>query len=438
MSEIHHAATNDPSHQPAPHNPAPHSPAPHSPAPHDAAAHDRARQDPADRRPAIGPFASDPHEDAAMRVVARVSSHLQAHHLLELPTHLEEEPDTGLVLVVTREEGSGFLGSPEVITPAAIREAVDDLEEMFTGVPAALDLIAFTGPDTVEALDEAAARPGLDLGEVVRIEGGRWWSLTCPFPGYCCPAAGRLVQPDPAEVDQTPSPSGEPVTADSADDGLDAAPARANEPSAPSSPVAPSRSGITGEKELEHQGEIAISLLHLLLFPTPSESLGYRGLVDLLEQELTRPGGARESLAADAERTARLLAALIEPAVPVAFMTRHDDAALDLWQYLVEAAPYGAVAPAATLLASANYQRGRVSAARRALRVALADDPENVWAQILDRVVQAQMPVEWFTESLNELVHGVDPTTDAASGPTGRPSRPSDADEGRQAGTRPR
>jgi hypothetical protein len=78
-------------------------------------------------------------------------------------------------------------------------------------------------------------------------------------------------------------------------------------------------------------------------------------------------------------------------------------ATIDLWRWIVRIAPKRYVAPAATLLAAAAYERGDGALAQSALDRALETDEEYPLAHLLKRVFAAGWPPETFATMRTEL-----------------------------------
>lgn len=66
-------------------------------------------------------------------------------------------------------------------------------------LPAAIAVGYGPGPlvtPVIDAVRDAAQRAGIDLHDVLRVQGGRYWSYRCGNEA-CCPAAGVPFEPDP-------------------------------------------------------------------------------------------------------------------------------------------------------------------------------------------------------------------------------------------------
>jgi hypothetical protein len=81
-----------------------------------------------------------------------------------------------------------------------------------------------------------------------------------------------------------------------------------------------------------------------------------------------------------------------------------DDAAIALWHGLVRIAPTGWVAPAATLLALASYQRGDGTLAQLAADRALDDDPDYTLADMINRALRVGLPPHELRQALASAI----------------------------------
>jgi len=122
-------------------------------------------------------------------------------------------------------------------------------------------------------------------------------------------------------------------------------------------------------------------------------------------------------VAMSAATAAILLHAVRDVIVRDACTIWHDEPALRLWLDLLPTAPAGWVAPVATLLAAAAYQRGNGALALLALERALDDDPGYNLARLLEQVTATGIPPHTVTAvltqalALNPLTHLDPPTT---------------------------
>jgi hypothetical protein len=105
-----------------------------------------------------------------------------------------------------------------------------------------------------------------------------------------------------------------------------------------------------------------------------------------------------------ADTAAILLHAVRDVTVRDACTIWHDEAAVRLWLDLLPAAPAGWVAPVATLLAAAAYQRGNGALAVLALERALDDDPGYNLAHLLEQVTATGIPPHTFTAVLTQAL----------------------------------
>lgn len=75
----------------------------------------------------------------------------------------------------------------------------------------------------------------------------------------------------------------------------------------------------------------------------------------------------------------------------------------DLWAFLTNLAPAGAIAPVATLWAITHYELGNTAIALEALDIASNDDSEYALTKLIARVINAGWQREMFSAMRNEL-----------------------------------
>ena len=75
----------------------------------------------------------------------------------------------------------------------------------------------------------------------------------------------------------------------------------------------------------------------------------------------------------------------------------------DLWAFLTNLAPKGAIAPVATLWATTHYELGNTAIALEALEIAFNDDSDYALTKLIMRVINAGWQPEMFTAMRNEL-----------------------------------
>jgi hypothetical protein len=242
-------------------------------------------------------------------------------------------------------------------------DALEDLPALWSRLAAPLSragtgelaVIGYTGADREPDVLAFAGSSPWPVLDVLRVQDGRWWSLTCPNGPTCCPP-GEPYQPDPA------------VTA----------------------PLALATGSPAASRE-----DLAACLL-------PGPPVLVEGVAALLPLD---PVPADEALlhavhAAHTERAdgpiplgpaqaALLLHAVSTTRVRDTSCAWHDDAAWWLWTDLIHATPPGWLAPPATLLAVTALQQGNTPVARLAAERALHADPGYRLARLVVGLIEA-------------------------------------------------
>jgi hypothetical protein len=235
------------------------------------------------------------------------------------------------------------------------------------------------GP-AIEPAIGAMLHAGVDVLEVLRAEGGRYWSALCRDPA-CCPAGG--VSYDPCS---------HPAAAALSEAGIDAYPdraalARTLEPAPGSSRV--TRQATT--RALRRADALIAAAQQAGTDPAAAlAAAGRRAVRQAIRQY--RAGGA----AISAPRRAFLAVALADLRVRDDAWARMDPefraCHLRLWTDVVTGAAAEFVPGPASLLAFAAWQSGEGALANVAVERALAADPAYTMAQLIGQAVQAGLP----------------------------------------------
>ena len=242
------------------------------------------------------------------------------------------------------------------------------------------------GPETLvdmvaTALQAAAREAGIELGEFLRVDDGRYWSYTCD-DDVCCPAAG--VPFDASAPSATGAGTATQVLPDRA---------------AVAARVAP-LGGLTAESMRQATRRAERHVTRLLAKARKSGRLGAvrhliasEGLATVSAMITTYRAGGRYG--ADYQ-LARMMVALRDLRVRDDAWARmdpaHRDAHRRLWIDVTRRAQPGYVAAPAALLAFVAWQCGDGALANVALDRALADDPRYSMALLLRQVITAGAP----------------------------------------------
>jgi Domain of unknown function (DUF4192) len=246
--------------------------------------------------------------------------------------------------------------------------------------PAAVVMLVGYGPGSLvtpvaDAIRARVPAAGLELAEVLRVEGGRYWSYLCS-DSSCCPADG-------VPFDATTHPAAAALTVA----GLTALPDRA----ALAATIAP-LTGPVANTMRQATRRAARTAVRLLAREGP-RALDGPGLAAVQEAiGVYRDGG---SLSPDA-RHAWLALVLIRLPVRDDAWARmdpdHRDAHRRLWTDVVRRAQPGYVAAPASLLAFTAWQCGDGALANIALDRALADTPGYSMALLLRDAIGSGAP----------------------------------------------
>jgi Domain of unknown function (DUF4192) len=230
------------------------------------------------------------------------------------------------------------------------------------------------------ALLDAAHQAGIDLYDVLRVTGGRYWSYRCAHEA-CCPAAGT---PFDATVPPALAGAGTEVLA-----GRAAVAARV----APIGGIAAESMRQATRRAEQHVAQLLGKVRRSARLGAARHMIAAEGLA-AVGQLITRyRGGGR--FTSDYE-IARLTVALRDLRVRDDAWARmdpaHADAHLRLWTDVTRRAQFRYVAAPAALLAFVAWQSGDGALANVALDRALADDPTYSMALLLRQVINAGAP----------------------------------------------
>ena len=204
---------------------------------------------------------------------------------------------------------------------------------------------------------------GLPLRDILRVEGGRYWSYMCTDES-CCPGEGTLYVNQPACA--LPAP-----LADRAALAATVAPVEGEEADAMRQAT---RNAVQGRR-ITH-GDIAAQDLLLV-----------QGLITLAQQ-----GDSPLNDLTVAMATIALTHLRVRDDAWARMDPEHKDAHIRLWTDVVRRAQPGYVAAPAALLAFVAWQSGNGALANVALDRALADDPRYSMALLLRQVITAGAP----------------------------------------------
>lgn len=228
----------------------------------------------------------------------------------------------------------------------------------------AVAIIGYLPADHDHALLLLGATAPVPLLELLRVHDGRWWSLGCPTD--CCPPG------QPLEAD---------TTVDAAlivSTGFPAA----------------TRDDLTTHLRPGPRALVDDVAARLPLDPPPATLVAYQSVRDAHAARVDGP------IPCTVDDAPALLQALTDLAVRDAVCAWDDEAAWWLWTDLIRAAPPGWIAPVATVLATATYQRGNAVLARLAAEHALTDDPTYPLARLILGLADAHFHPDQLRDAL--------------------------------------
>jgi hypothetical protein len=237
--------------------------------------------------------------------------------------------------------------------------------------------------DPVAAALRAAAGPaGIAIGDILRVEGRRYWSYLCTVEA-CCPAAGTPFVPDSRAVLALARTGGQ-VLADRA-----AVAARV----APLGGIAAESMRQATRRAEGHRRQLLARVRKSPRLGAARQMIAAEGLNAVGSMIRTYRSGGR--LATDYQ-VAWITVALRDLRVRDDAWARMDPAHADahqrLWTDVTRRAQPGYVAAPASLLAFVAWQAGDGALANVALDRALADEPTYSMAQLLRQVITAGTP----------------------------------------------
>jgi hypothetical protein len=232
------------------------------------------------------------------------------------------------------------------------------------------------------ALRAAAAPAGIDIGDILRVEGRRYWSYLCTEQA-CCPAAGTPFAPDRGAMFALARADGQ-VLADRA-----AVAARV----APLGGLAAESMRQATRRAEQHVRQLLARVRKSARLGAARQMIAAEGLNAVGSMIRTYRSGGR--FATDYQ-VAWITVALRDLRVRDDAWARmdpeHADAHQRLWTDMTRRAQPGYVAAPASLLAFVAWQSGDGALANVALDRALADEPRYSMAQLLRQVITAGTP----------------------------------------------
>lgn len=258
-----------------------------------------------------------------------------------------------------------------------------------------------TGPEVtprIDAFRQGAARAGLELTEVLRVDEGRWWSYLCTSPS-CHPVEGI-----PLDAEQVPAASLDKV-----------GPARASREA-----LADSIAPLTGRQETQMRDaqDRAARAARKLAERGGPQAVKAAGLQAVQGAIATyREGGTVSD-----DQHAWIGQALTDLQVRDDAWARmdpgHARAHTRLWTDAVRRAQPGYAAAPATLLAVTAYQQGQGALANVALDRAEEDDPGYSMAHLLGRALDVGVRPSDMAPPMTpeEVAAAYEPTPDIEAG----------------------
>ena len=232
------------------------------------------------------------------------------------------------------------------------------------------------------ALRAAAAPAGIAIGDILRVEGRRYWSYLCTVEA-CCPAAGTPFVPDSRAVLALAGTGGQ-ILADRA-----AVAARV----APLGGIAAESMRQATRRAEGHRRQLLARVRKSARLGAARQMIAAEGLNAVGSMIRTYRSGGR--FATDYQ-VAWITVALRDLRVRDDAWARMDPAHADahqrLWTDVTRRAQPGYVAAPASLLAFVAWQSGDGALANVALDRALADEPGYSMAQLLRQVITAGTP----------------------------------------------
>ncbi|MBV9095173.1 MAG: DUF4192 domain-containing protein [Streptosporangiaceae bacterium] len=234
-----------------------------------------------------------------------------------------------------------------------------------------------------DALRDAASAAGIELLDVLRADGGRYWSYLCGNQA-CCPAGGVPFDPGAHPAAAAMARAGTPVLA-----GRAAVAARI----APLGGTAAESMRQATRRAEQHAARQLAKVRASSRIGAARRLIAAEGLAAVAAMITAYRAGGQVS---SNDQIARLTVALHDLRVRDDAWARmdpaHAGAHLRLWTDVTRRAQPGHVAPPAALLAFVAWQSGDGALANFALDRALADDPQYSMALLLRQVIGAGVP----------------------------------------------
>ena len=295
-------------------------------------------------------------------------------------------PDSSLVVISTDPQGRKITSSvrydlPDPPDRALSADIAGHALMVLTRGRAGTAVVIGYGPGLLvtpvaDAMREAAARAGLRLHDVLRVEDGRYWSYTCTNPS-CCPPGGVPFDPAAHPAGEAmAAATGQPVMAGRA--ALEAA-------------VTP----VTGAaaEAMSSATRTAEASAAALARRGGRRALDGRGLAAIQTAIVTyRSGGRVTGCDRHAWLTLVLASIRVRDDAWARMDLQHCHAHQRLWTDLTRRAQPGYAAAPASLLAFTAWQGGNGALANIALDRALADTPGYSLALLLRDLLVAGVP----------------------------------------------
>jgi len=244
------------------------------------------------------------------------------------------------------------------------------------------------GPETLVdpvagALRDAARKAGVELRDVLRVEGRRYWSYRCADE-TCCPVAGTPFDPGAHSAAAAMASAGNRVLADRA-----AVAARV----APLGGIAAQSMRQATRRAEQHASQLLAKVRKSARIGAVRQMIAAEGLNAVGAMIATYRAGGKYTTD---YQIAWITVALRDLRVRDDAWARMDPAYLDahrrLWIDMTRRAQPGYVAAPAALLAFVAWQSGDGALANVALDRALADEPRYSMALLLRQVISAGAP----------------------------------------------
>jgi hypothetical protein len=298
-----------------------------------------------------------------------------------IPYLLGYQPEQGDVVIVALS-GPRRRIELSIVYHLAGPTAISSLWEDFVTHPNRPDmdtacLIAYLPAGAEPELQALAASARPLLGEVLRVNSGLWWCLSCPDLGRCCPSQGTALKPLSDEQAAVFAAGGLSAGGERASIGELLRPGAQEQ-------IAQVETDLETLRRGRRSGAVPIA--------TPEN-----------HYELLRTTHARFAagpLSLPTGQKVALLDALSDRAVRDRCLPWHDDAAWWLWSALIAYAPPSHVAGVASLLAAVAYQRGDGVSARIAAEHALSHEPGHTLSTLLLQALHLRIHPRVFTEEI--------------------------------------